>query len=103
MSELVKINLEITMPKRWVKKFVQMLDCMKWCSRRGSSRVVAFYADGDGDFRPFDFTLNGKCIDTLMDWNKLDVSWDAKYHQDDSIPPALKSRRSIDFFFDAGW
>ena len=102
MSDLVKFKLEITIPKRWVNKFIQMLECLRWCGNVGASRTVAFYADGGGDFRPFNFTINDKSVDSLTDWNKLDVSWDAKYHQDDSIPPALKSRKSIDFFFDAG-
>lgn len=101
-KETVKFKLEITMPKRWAKKFIQMLDCMRWCGNVGASRVVAFYADGDGDFRPFDFKVNNKEVKKLADWNKLDVSWDAKYHDDNEIHPALKSRKSIDFFFDAG-
>lgn len=51
-----------------------MLDCMRWCGNVGANRVVAFYADGDGDFRPFDFKVNNKEIKKLADWNKLDVS-----------------------------
>lgn len=102
MSQLVKINLEITIPKRWIKKFVQMLVCMRWCSRRGSSRVVAFYADGDGDFRPFDFKINGKELKTKIDFSKADFDFNPPDQDPPVIPPPFKTRRKIDFFFDAG-
>lgn len=101
MSEIVKFNLEITMPKRWVKKFLQMLDCMRWTGSVGASRTVAFYADGDGDFRPFDFKLNGKEIKSKVNWSKFDKNWTPKDEYDyDS--PMFKTRRNVDFFFDAG-
>lgn len=107
MSDLVKFNLEITMPKRWVKKFMQMLDCMRWCGRGGASRTVAFYADGDGDFRPFDFKVNGKEVKSDIDWWKYAKNWNPdpkKINCDppEELPPPFKTRRKIDFFFDAG-
>ena len=105
--ELVKFNLEITMPKRWVKKFMQMLDCMRWCGGVGASRTVAFYADGDGDFRPFDFKVNGKEVKSNIDWSKYDKDWNPdpkKINCDppEELPPPFKTRRKINFFFDAG-
>ena len=107
MSESVKFNLEITMPKRWVKKFFQMLDCMRWCGNVGASRAVAFYADGDGDFRPFDFKINGKEVAKTEDWEKHDKEWNPdpkKINCDppEEFPPEYKTRKRIDFFFDAG-
>ena len=107
MPELVKFNLEITMPKRWVKKFLQMLDCMRWTGRGGASRTVAFYADGDGDFRPFDFKVNGNEVKSGIDWWKYDKNWNPdpkKIYCDppEEFPPPFKTRRRIDFFFDAG-
>lgn len=107
MSEQVKFTLEITMPKRWVKKFLQMLDCMRWCGRGGASRTVAFYADGDGDFRPFDFKVNGEEVKSDIDWWKHDKGWNPdpkKIYCDppEEFPPPFKTRRGIDFFFDAG-
>ena len=102
MGETVKLNLEITIPKRWVKKFFQMLDCMRVCGNVGASRTVAFYADGDGDFRPFDFKVNGKEVQTYFGktWNIHD---NAKVPEDINVPcPPFKTRRKVDFFFDAG-
>ena len=101
MSDLVKFKLEITMPKRWIKKFIQMLDCMRWTGRVGSSRLIAFYADGDGDFRPFDFKINGKEFESKIKWSEHDKTW--KPSDDYEIPPKFKTRRNeVDFFFDAG-
>lgn len=107
MGEKVKLNLEITIPKRWVKKFMQMLDCMRWCANVGASRAVAFYADGDGDFRPFDFTMNNMVVPTTEDWEKHDRNWNPDSAQGNGdtpqeFPPEYKTSRRIDFFFDAG-
>ena len=107
MADQVKFNLEITMPRRWVTKFLQMLDCMRWCGNVGASRVVAFYADGDGDFRPFNFKVNGKEVSKTEDWGKHDKDWSPKPENVDcdppkEFPPAYKTRRKVNFFFDAG-
>lgn len=101
MSESVKFNLEITMPKRWVKKFMQMLDCMRWCGKVGASRVVGFFADGDGDFRPFDFKVDGKEIERLVNWYEVDR---IPFPKDGSSEPRpeFKKNTKADFFFDAG-
>ena len=102
MREITKFNLEITIPIRWVKKFLQMLDCMRWFSRNGASRTIAFYADGDGDFRSFNFKLNREEVTSDINWWDYDKNWLPKNEYDDSIPPPFKTRRKIDFFFDAG-
>ena len=109
MSEVVKFNLEITIPKRWPKKLLQMLDCMRTCGKVGASRTVAFYADGDGDFRPFDFKVDGKEVPTYFGkhWDEHDKDWNPdpkKINCDppEEFPPPFKTRRSINFFFDAG-
>ena len=96
--ERITFTLEITMPKMWFKKFIQMLDCMKWCSKRGASRVVAFYAEGDGNFRNFDFKVDGNEIKTSIDYNKFDFN---SSNQNTSILPPFKTKREVDFFFDA--
>lgn len=98
MSEQVKFNLEITIPEKWLYKFMQMLDCMRWCSKVGASRAVSFYADGDGDFKHFDFKINGKEIKSDIPWNNFDKSWN-QYQEN---TPPFKTKRNIDFFFDAG-
>lgn len=101
MSEIVKLNLEITIPKRWVNKFIQMFDCMRWCGKVGASRCLGFYADGDGDFRPFDFKVNGKEIKSDIPWHKFDKTLRTK--EDQELPQPFKTKRDgVDFFFDAG-
>lgn len=104
MDEMVKLNLEITMPRRWAAPFVQMLDCMRWCSRVGASRTVAFFADGDGDFRPFDFKIDGEVPKTSV-WERYDRDWNpdkVTRYAPQEPPPPYKTWRGIDFFFDAG-
>lgn len=46
------ITIEATMPERWVPHFVGMLNMMQYLGSIGSSRTVALFADGDGDFQP---------------------------------------------------
>jgi hypothetical protein len=48
----VKFTIECEMNGRWVPHFLGMLRYMQQLGSMGSSRVVSFYADGDGDFRP---------------------------------------------------
>ena len=105
--EMTKFNLEITIPTQYVNKFLQMLDCMRWCGKVGASRVVAFYADGDGNFRPFDFKIDGKEIKSDINWCDFDKDWnpDPKKINCDppqEFPPPFKTRRKINMFFDAG-
>lgn len=45
-------NIQVTMEERWVNDFCSMLKWMESCGNLGHSSLVAFYADGDGDFRP---------------------------------------------------
>jgi len=52
MEEDVTFTLECTMKKRWVPHFLSMLNYMQYLGNIGSSRKVALYSDGDGDFRP---------------------------------------------------
>lgn len=40
------------MDERWVAPFLSMLNRMEYLGNIGSSRMVAIYADGDGDFHP---------------------------------------------------
>ena len=106
MSEQVKFNLEITMPTRWARKFLEMLDCMRWCADVGASRTVAFRADGDGDFRPFSYKVDGKAIPHAPSsyWEKHDKEWNpdnVDRYAPQEPPPPYKTWRGVDFFFDA--
>ena len=61
------ITIKVTMNERWIDDFCSMLNYMQFCGNVGHSSIVAFYADGDGDFRP---TFE---IDT--DYNKTEGYW----------------------------
>ena len=56
MSKEVEFNINVKMNERWVNDFCSMLNWMQSCGNMGHSSIVAFYSDGDGDFRPkFEF------------------------------------------------
>lgn len=59
----IKFNISVEMEERWADDFCSMLKWMESCGNIGHSSVVAFYSDGDGDFRPkfeFDRDFNRK-------------------------------------------
>lgn len=47
-----KFRITCEMKERWIPHFLGMLKQMERLGNIGSSRSVAIYADGDGDFRP---------------------------------------------------
>lgn len=55
----MKFEIEVDMADRWVPHFLGMLKAMETYGKIGSSRNIAIYADGDGDFQPtFEFKTN---------------------------------------------
>lgn len=48
----MKITIKCNIPDRWVNDFLSLLYTMQRCGRSGMSRMLGFYSDGDGDFRP---------------------------------------------------
>lgn len=48
----ITFRVTCTMNARWARQFLGMLRTMQSLGSMGSSREVAIYADGDGDFRP---------------------------------------------------
>jgi hypothetical protein len=48
----MKFTVTCEMKDRWVPHFLAMLKYMEQLGGLGGSRLVSFYADGDGDFRP---------------------------------------------------
>ena len=52
MSKKIELNIKAFIDERWVNDFCSMLKHMELCGNIGHSSVVAFYADGDGNFRP---------------------------------------------------
>ena len=73
-SEEVTFTIECTMRERWVPYFLSMLAYMEELGNLGSSRKVALYSDGDGDFRPkFEIT-----VDPSLDLKKVEPKEDIK-------------------------
>ena len=80
MSGTTEFTIRCRMRSRWVPHFLGMLRKMQNLGAIGSSREVAIYSDGDGDFRP-------------------------RFNWPESLPaPALPrlETRNGDTFFDAG-
>ncbi len=50
--DCISFNIKVTMNKRWIPTFLNMLKYMETLGGLGASRLLAFYSDGDGDFRP---------------------------------------------------
>ncbi len=75
-----EFRITVKMGTRWVPHFLGMLKRMQVLGSMGSSRQVAIYADGDGDFHPT-------------------FKWDS-----DLPEPArpIKDSQSGDVLFDAG-
>lgn len=74
----IKFTIECTMKARWVPHFLAMLKYMQSLGGMGSSREVALYADGDGDFHPH-FNWDRSLVDNanpVRDKNG-DVMYDA--------------------------
>lgn len=80
----VTFNITCTMKERWVPCFCALLKTMQEFGEAGHSGALAFYADGDGDFRPkFD----------------IEVGFDLK----EELRTAPKNGSiKTDVFFDAG-
>lgn len=70
----MQITLEnLTIPQAAAMR--SMFECMRRLGSMGSSRFVAFYADGDGDFRPkptYKFTNRRKDIE---EWSVGECEW----------------------------
>lgn len=48
----ISFTIKCTMRERWISYFLSMLKYMQQLGEVGSSREVAIYSDGDGDFNP---------------------------------------------------
>ena len=71
MSKKIELNIKAFIDERWINDFCSMLKHMELCGNIGHSSVVAFYADGDGDFRPkFEFDKEYKKTNGY--WSKDD-------------------------------
>ena len=71
MAKTVEFSIKVTMNERWVNDFCSMLRWMESCGKIGHSSVVAFYSDGDGDFRPT-FDIDREYEKTEGHWKELE-------------------------------
>lgn len=91
----VEFIIKCKMKERWVNQFCSLLKEMERNGSAGHTSVLAFMADGDGDFRPkFDFNIHYKeeCA-RLHRYNKGNVDYEAAQKLDNL---------EIEHFFDAG-
>ena len=51
-EDITEFTIKCSMRTRWVPHFLSMLKYMQQLGGLGGSRMVSFYSDGDGDFRP---------------------------------------------------
>ncbi len=51
-NEIVTFTVTCKMKRRWAEQFLGMLKHMQRLGSMGSSREIAFFSDGDGDYRP---------------------------------------------------
>ena len=49
--DTINLTININIKKRWIPTFLGFLNKLRHNSSVGHSSLVAFYADGDGDFR----------------------------------------------------
>lgn len=78
--KVVTFSINCEMSERWVPYFLGMLQLQQRLGSMGSSRAVALYSDGDGDYRP-------------------KFSWKENFKVQES---PLKEEDISCFFFDAG-
>lgn len=79
-TEEIEFYIKCKMRRRWVPYFLGMLKKMQYLGGIGSSKMIRFLSDGDGDFRP-------------------------KFEWDDRLPSDGKPRKTYDTgeeFYDAG-
>ena len=93
----VTVHFTITARKRWIRQLLGMFKTMQEFGSLGTSRVLGFYSDGDGDFRP-KVAVNGQDL-----WNKEFGKW-TQWGQESAnrITTLPESRPKAEFFFHAG-
>lgn len=95
----VEFTIKCKMKERWVPYFIAMLKRMQSNGQAGHSAILAFYDDGDGDFRPTfksDVDYPYPITKTSYDWKDKNTG---EIHKGIDI---LNSLNDIDELFDAG-
>jgi hypothetical protein len=71
-----RFTIKCDMEERWVPQFLGMLKLMQSLGNLGGSRMIKFYSDGDGDFRP-KFEWNTSIDPALPEWKGDEAIFDA--------------------------
>lgn len=93
-TDNVTLNFSMTVRKRWVPHVLGMFRRMEYLGSVGSSRMLGFYSDGDGDFRP-KFDVNGV---PLTD----DESWNGRIAKSGIRAAGEASKQTVSEWYDAG-
>lgn len=73
-----EFTIRVRMKKRWTPHFLAMLKTMQQYGSWGCSRMLSFYADGDGDFRPkFEWPKNLNSDGKPVKDDRGNRTWDA--------------------------
>lgn len=95
----VEFTIKCRMKERWVPYFLAMLKRMQSNGNAGHSAIIAFYDDGDGDFRP-EFKSD---VDYPYPVTKTSYDWTCKktgeLHKGTNI---INNINDIEELFDAG-
>lgn len=92
-----EFNINVKMEERWIPYFQSLLMTMQSLGIRGSSRLLGFYSDGDGDFRPrFEFDIPVQKVDGI-ERQKL-----IENHKDDWCQIQTSQMIIPSIMFDAG-
>lgn len=92
-----EFNINVKMEERWIPYFQSLLMTMQGLGNIGSSRLLGFYSDGDGDFRPkFEFDIPVQKVDGI-ERQKL-----IENHKDDWCQVETSTRIVPSITFDAG-
>ena len=79
MDNQITFTITCTMKNRWIPCFVSLLKDMQADGSRGTSRLRAFYSDGDGDFRPkFDIDIDIEEIEKVEPFHR-DYSYEVEH------------------------
>ena len=71
-------NIRVEMEERWIPYFQSFLKQMERNGKIGHSSMIAFFADGDGDFRPtFDFNIPFEKVEAKSDCVDAEYVYDA--------------------------
>lgn len=69
-DDIQEFIIRVKMEKRWIPHFCSMLKYIEKLGKLGCSRIVAIFADGDGDFHPkFNFNIEFKEVPPMKEEN----------------------------------